>query len=244
MASLDLRHYDGVLAFGRTIAERYLKNGWTQFAWIWHEAADVRRFHPLPNTPKDGDLVWIGNWGDDERTAELHEFLIDPVKDLQLKARIHGVRYPDSAKQALQEAGIDYAGWIANYRVPEVFAKYRCTVHVPRRAYADNLVGIPTIRMFEALASGIPLISAPWCDAEKLFSPGEDYLVARTGTEMRKLLREVLDDADLAQTLAAHGVHTILNRHTCAHRVDELLSILEGLNRGAREMDRLHASGG
>jgi spore maturation protein CgeB len=244
MASLDLRHYDGVLAFGRTIADRYLKNGWAQFAWIWHEAADVRRFHPIPDMPKEGDLVWVGNWGDDERTAELHEFLIDPVKDLHLKARIHGVRYPASARQALHDAGIDYAGWIANYRAPEVFAKYRCTVHVPRRAYADNLVGIPTIRMFEALACGIPLISAPWCDTEKLFSPGQDYLVARDGTEMRKLLRAVLEDADLAQTLAAHGLQTILQRHTCAHRVDELLQILAGLNRGAREVQRLQASGG
>ena len=26
------------------------------------------------------DLVWIGNWGDDERTAELHEFLLEPVR--------------------------------------------------------------------------------------------------------------------------------------------------------------------
>jgi spore maturation protein CgeB len=244
MAKLDLRHYDGVLAFGRTIAERYMRNGWAQFAWIWHEAADVRRFHPMPGTQKEGDLVWIGNWGDDERTAELHEFLIDPVKDLGLKARIHGVRYPDNAKEALRDAGIDYAGWIANYRVPEVFARYRCTVHVPRRAYADTLVGIPTIRMFEALACGIPLISAPWHDAEKLFRPGEDYLVAHDGAEMRKLLRDVLEDADLAQSLAASGLKTILDRHTCGHRVDELMQIMEGLDRGAREIERLHASGG
>ena len=30
--------------------------------------------------PQEGELVWIGNWGDDERTAELHEFLLDPVE--------------------------------------------------------------------------------------------------------------------------------------------------------------------
>jgi spore maturation protein CgeB len=244
MAAMDLRHYDGVLAFGRTIAERYIQNGWAQFAWIWHEAADARRFHPIPHMQKEGDLVWVGNWGDDERTAELREFLIDPVKELHLRARIHGVRYPESARQALQDAGIEYAGWVANYRVPEVFARYRCTVHVPRRAYADTLIGVPTIRMFEALACGIPLISAPWHDAEKLFHPGEDYLVARDGAQMRKLLREVLNDADLAQSLAANGLKTILDRHTCKHRVDELIQILDGLNRGAQEIERLHASGG
>ena len=46
--------------------------GWARRAWTWHEAADTRVFRPLaePRAPR-GDLVWIGNWGDDERTAEL-----------------------------------------------------------------------------------------------------------------------------------------------------------------------------
>jgi spore maturation protein CgeB len=42
------------------------------------------------------------------------------------------------------------------------------------------LPGIPTIRVFEALACGIPLVSAPWDDSEHLFRPGEDFLVAAT----------------------------------------------------------------
>src|ERR671912_202869 len=79
MAALDLRHYGGVLAFGQSIADRYLRSGWANLAWVWHEAADVRRFHPLANSPREGDVVWIGNWGDEERSAELQEFLIDPV---------------------------------------------------------------------------------------------------------------------------------------------------------------------
>ena len=63
------------------------------------------------------------------------------------------------------------------------------TVHVPRRPYARMLPGIPTIRMFEALACGVPLVSAPWDDREHLFTPGEDYLVARDGVGMRRHLR-------------------------------------------------------
>jgi spore maturation protein CgeB len=100
------------------------------------------------------------------------------------------------------------------------------TVHVPRRPYVEALPGIPTIRPFEALACGIPLVSAPWCDSEGLFRPGEDYLVARTGQEMRRHVRSVLNDPDLAAALAGNGRDTILARHTCAHRVDELLSIV------------------
>lgn len=227
----DLAEYDGVLAFGGVIRDLYIEKGWAANAWTWHEAADTRLFKPHVRE-REGDLVWVGNWGDDERTAELHEFLIEPVRELSLRATIHGVRYPEDALDVLRTSGIDYRGWIANFDVPEIFARYAVTVHVPRRPYVAALPGIPTIRVFEALACGIPLISAPWDDAEALFTPGRDFLVARNGEEMKRQLREVLHDRELAAAVAAHGLETIRARHTCAHRVEELLGIVESLRPG------------
>jgi spore maturation protein CgeB len=225
-----LENYDGVLAFGEVLRQRYLVHGWTNKAWTWHEAADVRLFRPYSHRPYQGDLVWIGNWGDEERTAELEQFLIRPVETLDLRARVYGVRYPSSAQTRLQEAGIEYGGWLPNFLVPEVFARYRVTLHVPRRPYVESLPGIPTIRVFEALACGIPLVSAPWEDAEGLFSPGRDYLIATNGSEMRQHLAALLADPTTARQMALHGRETILARHTCAHRVDELFAILAQLN--------------
>lgn len=230
MAAYDLQHYDGVLAFGDVIRRMYVQNGWTDHAWTWHEAADTRIFRPLDRAHREGDVVWVGNWGDAERTAELHEFLIDPVRDLKLSARVFGVRYPDEALQALQGAGIEYAGYLPNYFAPQVFSHFAATVHVPRQPYVHALPGIPTIRVFEALACGIPLVSAPWNDAEHLFTPGRDFLMASNGREMRRLLRDVVNDDALSHSLAAHGLATILARHTCAHRVDELLDIVASLS--------------
>jgi len=103
-------------------------------------------------------------------------------------------------------------------------------VHVPRRPYVQALPGIPTIRPFEALASGIPLVSAPWEDVEGLFKAGEDYLVARNSAEQRRSLDAVLHDDELASSLARRGLETIRARHTCAHRVDELLAICAELD--------------
>ncbi len=225
MSKYDLTCYDGVLAFGRVLRDLYLKLRWTRRAWIWHEAADTRVFRPLANQPPQGDLVWIGNWGDEERTAELHKFILDPVKALGLHARFHGVRYPDHAKTALKQAGIEYANWLPNFKAPQVFGGFKVTVHVPRRPYVQALPGIPTIRVFEALACGIPLICSPWDDAENLFDPGHDFLYANNEREMQQQLRRVLYEPEFARQLAAHGHRTILSRHTCAHRVDELLNI-------------------
>lgn len=229
MSAYDLSHYDGVLAFGEVLRELYLANGWTRKAWTWHEAADTRVFRPIAGRASEGDLIWVGNWGDEERTAELHEFLLRPVKQLKLAARIHGVRYPDHAKAALADAGITYAGWLANFAAPEAFAGFKITVHVPRRPYVRALPGIPTIRVFEALACGIPLVCSPWPDREHLFTAGKDYLVARSGEEMAEHLRTLVNDPIAARELAAHGHRTILSRHTCAHRVDELMNVMAEL---------------
>ena len=231
--AFDLDGYDGVLAFGEVIRHRYLAAGWGRRAWTWHEAADTRIFSPAEGIQRDTDLVWIGNWGDDERSAEIREYLIAPVRELRLQARVYGVRYPDDARHELRAAAIAYCGWLPNYRAPEVFARHRVTVHIPRRPYLESLPGIPTIRVFEALACGIPLVSAFWEDREGLFTPGEDFLVARTPGEMTKQLQAVLSDAEVARSLASRGLHTIRSRHTCAHRVDELLGIAAAL-RGER----------
>ena len=233
MAAYDLSGFDGVLAFGEVLRRLYLERRWTTRAWTWHEAADARLFHAQHRRTiaddERGDLVWVGNWGDDERTQELAEFLLAPAKALRLSSTVYGVRYPEEAQQALRLAGVHYGGYLPNHRAPEVFARHRLTVHVPRRPYARALPGIPTIRVFEALACGIPLVSAPWDDVEELFTPGEDFLVAADGAEMERHLTTLLHEPARAAQMAEHGRSTILARHTCAHRVDELTSIAREL---------------
>lgn len=230
IGAMALEGYDAVLAFGEVLAELYRRSGWGRRVFTWHEAADLRLFHPLPEEERQEDLVWIGNWGDGERAAELQEFLVEPAKALRLSGTVHGVRYPEGALRALESSGLRYRGWIPNVKVPEQFARHRATLHVPRRPYVTRLPGIPTIRVFEALACGIPLICAPWEDVEGLFRPGEDYLIARDGADMTRQLRRLLSEPALAEALAARGLESIRNRHSCAHRVDELLDILTRLS--------------
>jgi spore maturation protein CgeB len=229
MARYRLKGYDGVLAFGAAVHEIYLRRGWARRVWTWHEAADLQYFRPLTAARRELDLVWIGNWGDEERATELREHLFDPIAALGLHAAIHGVRYPDHALRWLSSRRIAFRGWLPNHWVPHAYAGARATVHVPRRPYARALPGIPTIRVFEALACGIPLISAPWDDVESLFEVGKDFLMVSDGEGMRAALRAVLHEPDLATELAAQGRRTIENRHSCTHRVDELLAICAAL---------------
>ena len=227
--AFDLSGYDGVLAFGETLAEVYRRWGWEGRVFVWHEAADVRLFRPpAVEQPREG-LIWIGNWGDGERTKELESFLFAPARAAGLPLDIHGVRYPPEALKTLKRYGVRYHGWLANAAAPAAFARHLATVHVPRRFYVEQLPGIPTIRVFEALACGIPLVSAPWSDSEGLFRVGEDFLMVRDGDQMTAALRDLVADADLRRALVASGLETIRARHTCAHRVDELLAVVRRL---------------
>jgi len=227
LRSFDLSEYDGVLAFGEALAKVYRRRGWGRQVHVWHEAADTRLFRPPSIEGARAGLVWIGNWGDNERSEELRSYLLEPARDLGMPLDVHGVRYPPEALASLKAHGARYLGWIANAEVPGCFAKYLATVHVPRRFYAEELPGIPTIRVFEALACGIPLVSAPWQDSEGLFKPGEDYLVARSSEEMRKHLAALIREPALRQALVGHGLDTIRAKHSCAHRMNQLLTIVD-----------------
>lgn len=221
--------FDGVLTFGDALTAIYQEQFGIDACWTLHEAADTTVFFPREAAVKN-DLVWVGNWGDGERSAELQEFLIGPAKAMRVerpefRATIYGVRYPEEGLVALRNAGVQYGGYLPNLAAPEVYAGSRVTMHVPRQQYAGAMKGIPTIRVFEALASGIPLISAPWEDVEELFRP-EDFLWVRDGGESVAAMQRLLTDQDFAQEQVERGLTTVLARHTCAHRAVELTRIL------------------
>jgi spore maturation protein CgeB len=223
--AFDLNGYDGVLAYGASLAEVYRRWGWGNRVFVWHEAADITLFRPPAEENNRTGVVWIGNWGDGERGAELTTYLMRPTRTAELSLDMYGVRYQREALETLRSFGVHFHGWLANVAAPAVFARHLATVHVPRRFYVETLPGIPTIRVFEALACGIPLVSAPWSDAEGLFREGADYLVGRNEAEMARHLLTLRAEPEQRASLVRHGLETIRSRHTCAHRVTELLDI-------------------
>lgn len=227
IARMELSGYDGVLAYGESLAKVYRTRYSIPGVWVFHEAADTSVFYPRAAEAAD-DVVWIGNWGDEERSREIREYLIDSAKQLpQLRFAAHGVRYPEEAREEMHAAGIDFRGWIANFRVPEAFARAKMTLHIPRGPYLDRLPGIPTIRPFEALASGIPLLTTPWPDSEGLFRPGHDHIRVRSPAEMREQILRLSGNEEARLALVEHGLETIRAAHTCVHRAEQLESICQ-----------------
>jgi spore maturation protein CgeB len=227
---LPLPRLDGVIAFGESLRRCYHRHGRCRRTFTLHEAADTARFRPTDGAGGQHDVVWIGNWGDEERSQLLEQYLLTPVRQSGARARIYGVRYPPAAREQLQRAGIGYGGYLPNLRAPAAYAQAAMTLHIPRGPYRRTLPGIPTIRVFEALACAMPLLSAPWDDCEGLFAVGEDFWMAHSPQEMTALLVQLLSHPEQRKALGQHGAASVRARHTCAHRAGELEAICQSLN--------------
>src|SRR2546427_11969806 len=137
---------------------------------------------------------------------------------------------PERPKSALQIPELNFVVtsqiWKCRRLTRAVLSPCMC-----RAGYANGLSGVPTIRVFEALACGIPLVCSPWLDTEDLFRAGEDYVCVPDGRAMDAEIRHLLADDAARQQIANNAVEMIRRRHTCAHRAVELLEICEELGK-------------
>lgn len=218
----DLPRFDGVIAFGGALRDVFIRDFATDptRTFVLHEAADADEFAPRPDTQARRDLVFVGNWSED-RAAEMETYFFAPRIGTK---SLWGVLYPDPVVERMQAANIAYGGYLPNTDVPRVFGESRLVAHIHRGPYREHLPGIPTIRLFEALACGSCLVSSPWDDAEGLFRPG-DYVHLSPG-DPTDTYRTLLADSDAREAYGVRGRETILARHTCDHRATELLAIL------------------
>jgi spore maturation protein CgeB len=238
MARLGLERCDAILAYSPSLAAAYRDRLGLpgRDVHVFHEGADTTVFHPRtpdPQRPID-DAVFVGNWGGPDRAAELRDFVFGPARRFRDRRRfaLFGVRYPLEVLADVRErCGVDYRGWLPNHLVPAAFAQARVVLHVPRRQYVRLLQGTPTIRVFEALACGAPLISTPWVDTDALFRAGEDYLVVDTPAHEEAALEWLWRDETARCRLARSGEQRILAAHTCRHRAEQLQAIVAGLQR-------------
>lgn len=223
---LDLPGFDVILAYSPSLAERHHAFGHSDVR-VLHEAADVTVFGPR-DVPKVHDVVFVGNCGEEDRREGIDSLLFGPRRALpHLGFAMYGVRYPESVLAAMRNGlNIDFRGRLANVDVPAVYSAAKVVLHVPRRPYVELLPGTPTIRIFEALASGACLVSAVWPDTDGLFQAGRDYMVANTACQMREAIDWLCRDDASREGFGRRGRQTILERHTCDHRAAQLLEML------------------
>ncbi len=136
IASFGVDRFDGVLAFGESLRRIYLERFGMSRVWTLHEAADTSRLQAGARHAQDDDVVWVGNWGDGERSAEIRRFLLEPA------AALPDRRFAD-VRRALPGSGGLAALRAGGRALRRLSAEPRCavrvcgcarlTVHIPRQ---------------------------------------------------------------------------------------------------------------
>jgi len=95
----------------------------------------------------------------------------------------------------------------------------RFTLNVTRAAMVRAGFS-PSVRLFEAAACGIPIISDDWPGLKTLFRPEEEILVAKNAGEVLDILQQL--PQHVAHQIGSRARDRVLREHTSAHRAAEL----------------------
>jgi spore maturation protein CgeB len=177
------------------------------------------------DTPCRWLLGYLGTYSAD-RQPTVEALMIEPARELQdHRFVIAGPQYPTAA----WPANVHHIEHIPPRDHPSFYSGQRFTLNVTR---ADMIEAgwSPSVRLFEAAACGVPVISDRWPGIEAFFVPGSEILLARSTEHVVELLRDTGDD--LRDRIAAAARSKVLRLHTAAHRAEELEHHLSGVLSG------------
>ena len=172
---------------------------------------------PAAGAP-DWDLGYLGTYSAD-RQPTLERLLCAPARRwAEGSFAVAGSLYPENLTWPGNLERIEHIepGGHATF-----FARQRFTLNVTR---ADMIRSgySPSVRLFEAAACGVPIISDWWTGLDEFFRPGREILVARNSEEVLFYLREMPEERRLK--LAGDARARALACHTAEHRAAALES--------------------
>jgi spore maturation protein CgeB len=177
-------------------------------------AVDPALYHPEPAPPR-WDLGYLGTWSAD-RQPPLERLLVDPARRWpDGRFAVAGAMYPDTIEWP---ANVERVVHVSPGEHRAFYNAQRFTLNVTR---ADMAAAgwSPSVRLFEAAACGVPIISDWWPGLDELFAIGgaaPEIFVSRSSDETLALLRGLSDEERRA--VAARARRRVLGEHTAAHR--------------------------
>lgn len=183
-------------------------------------SVDPRQYRPDPR-PHRWDLGYLGTYSDDRQPA-LDSLLLEPARRWEEgRFAVVGPMYPDAIP------------WPANlYREihlspsqhPAFYGSQRCTLNITRAAMKQAGFS-PSVRLFEAGACGVPIISDWWEGLDSLFEIGREVLISSNADDTMRWLRD-FPEASLAE-VGDRARRRILSEHTPETRARQLERYVE-----------------
>jgi spore maturation protein CgeB len=216
--------FDCYLSFtgGPTLHE--LTHRWNaRDASAFYCMVDEHAYRPA-DTPERWALGYLGTYSADRQSA-LDARLFQPARQRpSMSFVVGGPQFPDTEGWPSNVAHIEH---VAPPDHPAFYSAQRFTLNVTRAAMLAAGWS-PSVRLFEAAACGVPIISDRWAGIESFFVPGEEIVLAESTADVLAALDGISDERRAAIGAAAR--RRVLAEHTAERRALQL----EGLVARAR----------
>jgi spore maturation protein CgeB len=187
-------------------------------------SVDEKHYYPA-EAEKKWLMGYLGTYSDD-RQPTVDALLLEPARQMRNAAFVvAGPAYPDAIRWPDNVERLEH---LPPHRHRTFYNSQHYTLNVTRQAMVQ-LGYSPSVRLFEAAACGVPIISDYWEGLTDLFEEGKEIMIARNTQEMLVLLHETTQSA--RQSIADAARAKVLAKHTAASRALELLHYFEEINK-------------
>jgi spore maturation protein CgeB len=169
-----------------------------------------------PDFPSHWALGYLGTYAPD-RQAALEALLLETSRHLSdLEFVVAGPQYPDDVAWPTNVTRIAH---LPPTRHKEFYASQRFTLNITR--HNMRLAGFsPSVRLFEAAAAGVPILTDKWPGLETFFTPGREILVVEGTREVIQAINELPEERRRDIAAACH--QRFLRSHTPQNRARQI----------------------
>jgi spore maturation protein CgeB len=225
--------YDLYLSFtGGPLLARLQEEYRAQCARPLYCSVDPDLYYP-EDVDCEYDLGYLGTYSLD-RQPPLETLLLEPARRLpRARFMVAGPQYPEALE------------WPSNVRRIEhlppgehrhFYSSQRFTLNVTRAAMVAAGYS-PSVRLFEAAACRVPVITDAWQGLDEFFAPDSEILVCRSTDEAVHQLTHLPESE--REAIGKRARHRVLSAHTAAHRAAALESYYAQLARADSRVRRV-----
>lgn len=215
----QIHRYDYYLSFTggpalKILEERFGSPGAVPF----YCSVDPDHYYPEP-CETQWDLGYLGTYAEDRQPA-LQRLLMDPAARWSGgRFVVAGPLYPDE----LRWTNVERIDHLPPDRHRHFYNAQRYTLNITRGDMVQ-LGHSPSVRLFEAAACGVPIISDHWEGIERIFRPDEEILLADSPARVLGILQNLTEEG--RRRIGEKARARVLAEHTAAHRALQLEQLL------------------
>jgi spore maturation protein CgeB len=227
-ADLIPRYHIYLSFTGGPVLETLQKTYGSPVAKALYCSVDPNLYYP-EEIEKNWDLGYMGTYSDD-RQPPLKRLMLDAAERWsEGRFVVAGTQYPPSIRWP---KNLQYIEHIPPVEHRKFYNQQKFTLNITRAEMVRSGYS-PSVRLFEAAACGVPIISDYWKGLETIFDTGSEILISRSPEDTLRYLRETTETQ--RQTIGEKARKRILAEHTAYHRAKQLEEYIYQLSGKHRE---------